>query len=166
MAIPLLMAAEDTWALCGTGAKSFGLGFPYHGRRKHTVAFQKDAAVKKPPQDPIREDRIHQEAIVDSYGSEEKAMSWYYYLEGRLSFPFQARCSASRLVSPLNKGETVEVKRMAPEDACLNDMLVRIRWQGRNLAVPLSQLIAIDPDEDTAEAIGDWHYWVAQGYLF
>jgi hypothetical protein len=28
------------------------------------------------------------------------------------------------------------------------------------------QLIAIDPDEDTAEAIGDWHYWVARGYLF
>jgi hypothetical protein len=35
-----------------------------------------------------------------------------------------------------------------------------------NLAVPLSQLTAIEPDEDTAEAIGDWHYWVAQGYLF
>lgn len=103
---------------------------------------------------------------MDAYRSEEKAMSWYYYLEGRLSFPFQARCSISRLVSPLEKGATVEVRRMAPEDACLNDMLVRIRWQGRNLAVPLSQLVAIDPDEQTAEAIGDWHYWVAQGYLF
>ncbi len=103
---------------------------------------------------------------MDAYGSEEKAMSWYYYLEGRLSFPFQARCSVSRLVSPQKKGETVEVRRMAQEDACLDDMLVRIRAQGRNLAIPLSQLIAIDPDEETAEAIGDWHYWVAQGYLF
>lgn len=103
---------------------------------------------------------------MDAYGSEEKAMSWYYYLEGRLSFPFRTRCSVSRLVSPLKKGETMEVKRMAPEDACLNDMLVRIRRQGRNLAVPLSQLIAIDPDEETAEAIGDWPYWVTQGYLF
>jgi hypothetical protein len=55
---------------------------------------------------------------------------------------------------------------MAPEDACLSDMLVRIRSQGRNLTVPLSQLAAIDPDEGTAEAIGDRHYWVAQGYLF
>ena len=34
------------------------------------------------------------------------------------------------------------------------------------MAVPLSQLTAIDPDEPTpAEAIKDWHYWVAQGYL-
>jgi hypothetical protein len=46
--------------------------------------------VKRPAKDPIREERIHEEAIVDAYGSEEKAMSWYYYLEGTLSFPFQA----------------------------------------------------------------------------
>jgi hypothetical protein len=122
--------------------------------------------MKKPAKDPIREERIHDEAIVDAYGPEEKAMSWYYYLENKLTFPFKARCIVSRVVSPLRKGETVEVRRMAPEDACSNDMLVRIRWQGRSLAVPLSQLTAIDPDEATAEAIGDWHYWVTQGYLF
>ena len=122
--------------------------------------------MKKAPKDPIREDRIHNEAIVDAYGPEEQAMSWYYYLEGKLTFPFQARCVASRVTSPLKKGETVEVRRMAPEEACLSDMLVRIRWQGRNLAVPLAQLVAIDPDEESAEAIGDWHYWLAQGYLF
>ena len=40
------------------------------------------------------------------------------------------------------------------------------RWQGRTLAVPLSQLAAVDPDDSTAEAIADWHYWVAQGYCF
>ena len=32
--------------------------------------------MKKPRRDPIREDRIENEAIVDAYGSEEKAMSW------------------------------------------------------------------------------------------
>ena len=29
--------------------------------------------------DPVREDRIHNEAIVDA-GPEEQALSWYYYL--------------------------------------------------------------------------------------
>jgi hypothetical protein len=116
--------------------------------------------------DQIREDRIHNEAIVDAYGPEEQAMGWYCYLENKLRFPFQAKCIASKVVSPLRKGETVEVRRMAPEDACSSDMFVLIRWQGRNLAVPLSQLSAIDGDESTVEAIGDWHYWVAQGYLF
>jgi hypothetical protein len=46
---------------------------------------------------------------------------------------------------------------MAPEDARSADMLVLIRWHGRPLAVPLSQLVAIDPDQSSAEAIGDWH---------
>jgi len=71
-----------------------------------------------------------------------------------------------KVVSPLRKGDTVEVRRMAPEDACSADMLMLILWHGRKMAVPLSQLAAINPDESTAEAIGDWHYWVAQGYQF
>jgi hypothetical protein len=45
-------------------------------------------------------------------------------------------------------------------------MLVLIRWQCRTMAVPLSQLAADDVDQSTAEAIGDWHYWLAQGYGF
>jgi Calcium binding protein from Anabaena CcbP. len=120
----------------------------------------------KSQRDPIREDRIHNEAIVDANGPEEQAMGWYYYLEDKIRFPFQARCIASKVTSPLKKGEAVEVQRMAPEDACENDMLVLIRWQDRRLAVPLSQLIAVDADESTVEAIGDWHYWVAHGYCF
>jgi hypothetical protein len=122
--------------------------------------------MKKPKQDPIREDRIHNEAIVDAYGPEEQALGWYYYLENKIRFPFQAKCVVAKVVSPLLQGETVEVRRMAPEDACSSDMLVLITWQGRNMAVPLSQLAPLEADESTTEAIGDWHYWVAQGYCF
>ena len=120
--------------------------------------------MKEPKRDPVREERIHNEAIVDAR-PEEQAISWYYYLEGKIRFPFQARCVAANDVSPLRKGETIEVVRMAVEDACEHDMLVQIRWRRRKMAVPLSQLAAIDADESTNEAIGDWHYWVAQGYL-
>jgi hypothetical protein len=116
--------------------------------------------------DPLREDRIQNEAIVDAYGPEEQALGWYYYLENRVRFPFQARCTVTKAFSPLRKGETVEVRRMAPEDACSADMLVLIRWKGRTVAVPLSQLTPLDTDESTAEAIGDWHYWVDRGYCF
>jgi hypothetical protein len=119
--------------------------------------------MKRPKRDLEREDRIRNEAIVDA-GPDEQAMSWYYYLESKIRFPFQARCVATNAVSPLRKGETVDVVRMAPEDACEHDMLVQIRWRGRKMAVPLSQLAAIHPNESTAEAVGDWIYWVAQGY--
>jgi hypothetical protein len=120
----------------------------------------------EPKRDPVREERIHEEIIVDANGPEEQAMGWYYYLEDKIHFPFQAKCIASRAISPLRKGESVEVRSMAPEDTCSGDMLVLIRWQRRTTAVPLSQLSAIDPDEITGEAIKDWHYWVAQGYCF
>ena len=121
--------------------------------------------MKKPRTDAVREDRIHEEAIVDAYGPEEQALSWYYYLESKIHFPFSARCIAANPVSPLRKGETVLVRRLAPEQACAHDMLVRVAGQGRNLAIPLSQLMPADPDPSTQEAIGDWHYWVARGYL-
>jgi len=120
----------------------------------------------KPKRDPVREERIHNEVVVDAYGPEEQAMGWYYYLEDKIRFPFQAKCIVAKVVSPLLKGETVEVRGMAPEDACSSDMLVLICWQDRNMAVPLSQLLAIKGNEATNEAIADWHYWVAQGYRF
>src|SRR5262249_44803371 len=87
-----------------------------------------------------REDRIHNEAIVDAYALEEQALGWYYYLENKIRFHFRAKCIVAKAVSPLLKGETVEVRRLAPEDACASDMLVLIRWHERNVAIPLSQL--------------------------
>jgi hypothetical protein len=122
--------------------------------------------MKKPKKDPVREERIHNDAIADANGPEEQVMGWYYYLDDKIRFPFQAKCVDAKIVSPLRKGETVEVQGMAPEDVCSADMLVLIQWSGRTMAVPLSQLVAVDPDESTTEAIGDWHYWVAQGYCF
>ena len=44
------------------------------------------------PRDEAREERIHSEILVDAYGPEEQASSWYSYLEGALTFPFLARC--------------------------------------------------------------------------
>jgi len=58
----------------------------------------------------------------------------------------------------LQRGKVVEVTGMAPEEDCAHDMLVDVQWQGRSLAVPLSQLEGMAVDEATNEAIGDWHY--------
>ncbi len=117
-------------------------------------------------EDEAREYRISMEAIVDAYGPEEHAMGWYYYLEGKIQFPFQVRCITERRISPL-KGEQARATRMAPEDECEHEMFVEVEWKRRKLAVPLAQLEAVNvDDEDTLEAIADWHYWVARGYEF
>ena len=117
-------------------------------------------------EDKARENRIIMEVVVDAYDEEERAMGWYYYLDETLNFPFKAKCIEKRAISPLVEGEQVEVTGMPPEEECLREMFVNVEWQDRTLAVPLAQLEPIKPDPETKEAVADWHYWVARGYLF
>jgi hypothetical protein len=63
----------------------------------------------RPKRDEVREERISMEIIVDAYDPEEQALGWYYHLEEKLAFPFKAKCIEERRISPLKKGETVEV---------------------------------------------------------
>ena len=76
---------------------------------------------------------------MDAYGPEEQAMSWYYYLEDKIQFPFHAQCLASASASPLRKGDSVEIKKMAPEDNCSSDMLVMTRWNNRGCRVVVEE---------------------------
>jgi hypothetical protein len=111
-----------------------------------------------------REERISMEVIVDAYGSEEQAMGWYYYLAENIEFPFKARCIEIKKISPLRIDEVVEALDIVSEDDCLNEMFVKIVWSGRKFGVPLSQLEGIEVDENTEEAILDWHYWISRGH--
>ncbi|MEM6866916.1 MAG: calcium-binding protein [Cyanobacteria bacterium P01_C01_bin.121] len=120
----------------------------------------------KPNQEDDREQRIIMEIVVDAYGPEEQAMGWFYYLADNMRFPFTATCISQRRISPLKIGATVEVLRMAPESECEREMFVEVAWNDDALAVPLIQLTAQNVDEDTQQAIEDWHYWVNQGYEF
>jgi len=113
-----------------------------------------------------REHRIAMEATVDAYGPEEQALGWYYYLDDKITFPFTARCTEERRISPLKAGEEVEAIGMSSEDDCMHEMFVEIQWQGRTFGVPLAQLEPTGVDDQTQEAIADWHYWVKRGYEF
>ena len=105
--------------------------------------------------DEAREHRIHMEIIVDCYGEDERTMGWYYYLEGKLAFPFLARCIARRAISPLKDADEVDVLGMAPEEECEREAFVVMRWEREGLAVPLSQLEVIHAEDDgeTQEAV-------------
>ncbi len=115
-----------------------------------------------------REDRIHMEIVVDANGPEEVAMSWYYYLDDVMKFPFTATCNAQRATSPLKEGDEIEVTALADADDCEHEIFVMTRWDVKSqLAVPLAQLKpASGTDEATLQAIEDWHYWVQQGYEY
>ena len=115
--------------------------------------------------DEERENRIRNEAIVDAYGVEEQAMSWYYYLADTIAFPFQAMCIQELRKSPLRLDEVTTVVDMISDDDSY-EMLAEIEFMGRTMGVPLHQLEPIDVDDNTRQVIEDWQYWVARGYQF
>ena len=90
--------------------------------------------MRKPKPNRALETLISVEVVADAYSSEERAMSWYYYLEEKLAFPIKAKCTVARAVSPLKTGEEVEVLDLAPMDDCMRAILVLIRFAGRTLS--------------------------------
>ena len=117
--------------------------------------------------DKAREERITMEIVVDCYNETERFTGWFCHLENKLEFPFRARCVTPKEVSPLKKGEEVEVIGMLDEGwENPSEILVRIKWQGRKLGVPLAQLEGVEVNNQTAVVIADWHYWCARGYCF
>lgn len=119
-------------------------------------------------QNKARENRIIMEIVVDAYGPEERAMGWHCYLENNLQVGFTGTCTKERSISPLQKGDEVEVLQMAPSDECQHEMFVMIRYERKkNLAVPLAQLKpGSNADDATQQAVEDWLYWVQMGYEF
>ena len=109
------------------------------------------------------------EIVVDCYNETESWSGWSCYLDDKLTFPFRAECIRARRGSLLKVGERVRVTGLLADDEAadsLAEMQVMIEWQDRALAVPLAQLVGVGVNEQTAEAIADWHYWVAQGRQF
>ena len=90
----------------------------------------------------------------------------YYYLGDKIAFPLTAECIATDKRTPLELGERVKVLRMSGEDHCEHDMYVDISWNGKALSIPLAQILPVNADDDTDEAVRDWHYWKTRGYLF
>ena len=113
-----------------------------------------------------REERILFEIVVDAYDETERAMGWYYYLQDTLKVPFTAQCKTRRSTSPLKVGEIVQVIGMADEDECMSEIFVLVAYEESELAVPLAQLECQSDDEQTCQAVADWHYWLARGYEY
>ena len=123
--------------------------------------------MKQIPENKAREERIADEITVDAYGSEEVMVGWLTYLQEKLACPFEAECIEKEIISPLRKGEKVTALELIDADENLGgDFFVLIEWMGRKMGVPLTQLKPLKTDKETKQAVEDWQYWKARGYLF
>jgi hypothetical protein len=123
--------------------------------------------MKQIPENKAREERIRDEVTVDCYGSEEVLTGWLTYLQDNLDCPFEAECIKEMKISPLLKNEKVTILELLDDDEYLgSDFFVHIEWMGRKMGVPLVQLKPLKVSKETRQAIEDWQYWKARGYLF
>ena len=121
---------------------------------------------RRTKEDPVREDRILFEIVVDAYNETERALSWYYYLQDQIKFPFFAICHSGNLPPKLEPLQRVKVVSLAPEDDCMSDIFALVRVGKSNVRAPLSQLKPDCQDHDTCQAVADWHYWKGRGYEY
>jgi hypothetical protein len=73
-----------------------------------------------------RPDRIENEAIVDAR-PEEQAMGWYYYLDGKIRFPFGAKCIATTVRCWLFSNRTMG-RNSGPCLSSFISLLITIRF--------------------------------------
>jgi len=116
--------------------------------------------------DPTRENRIDMEIVVDAYDPVERMIGWVCSIEEVLNNNVRCRCRKTRSMSPLKVGEEVDVLTVASEDDCKGEMFVFVRWNNRQLAVPLEQLEPISGNPKAVEIVEDWLYWCLMGYGF
>ena len=110
--------------------------------------------------------RLSFEIIPDAHDAEEQALDWFSYLEEHLQFPFQAECVLpnarplhSVLVSEVNVVGLPSEDVCKARDVCQHQVAGTDRWLCR-----LLNLTGVEVDEETEQAIQDWHTWVDRGY--
>ncbi|NJN31832.1 MAG: calcium-binding protein [Synechococcales cyanobacterium RM1_1_8] len=108
--------------------------------------------------DETRERRIAEEILADTESDEERATAWYHYLDGQITFPFQALFEGD---------EEVEVVSMAVEEDCLDEMKMEVRYSDSFGEEPFTALAVdlepLDADDSSTEAVEDWQYWWERG---
>jgi hypothetical protein len=116
------------------------------------------AMKKKNDKNPSRENRIMNEIIVDCRDEAEENMSWYYYLEDNLNFPFTAEISIEKR-NGSKSAAVVVVLRLAGDETTGTDLRAGVCYQDIIMEVPLLKLRKVKADKNTIEALEDWRYW-------
>lgn len=125
-----------------------------------------------PDEEPEREGRIYSEIIVDAYGDEEIATSWYYYLEEQLLFPFDAMVYTHRKFYPGTNTSSdcssrVHLLRLASLERCGMHQIWTMGILSVGEEVPLHFFLydvhAVEPNEQRVQALSDWMYWNRNG---
>ncbi len=109
----------------------------------------------------IRE-MLYNEVLVDCKDEGEQKMSWFYYAQDELEFPFDAEIKLKRANGKVEK-KKVEILRLATDDSNFDrgfDLKVELELEGYIIEVSLSKLNNIEDLGKNDQIVEAWKYWV------
>ncbi len=108
------------------------------------------------------EKKIYNDILVDCKDEYDQNMSWYYYVQDEMDFPFEAEIELKK-----RKGEKVlkkvNVINLSEDDTNFErgfELKVAIELDDYIIEVPLRDLVEIEATERTIETIETWKYWI------
>ena len=106
---------------------------------------------------------LYDEILVDAYGEEEKAMSWFTYADEVMQFPFKAKLA---LLDESRRAVKVKVQVLGLKQSTndLRPLRVEVLHAGLIWTVELAELRKVEADAGTAEVVGVYGYWVGASY--
>ncbi len=110
--------------------------------------------------DEEREDRIYSDIVVDAYDDEEVGMSWFYYLDETMTFPFKATMEQKKRDGS-KTNVTIEILSVQVKNSNSWDLRLEVVEQGESKIqrIEMSDLQNVEADEKTLECIEDWRYY-------
>lgn len=104
---------------------------------------------------------LRDEILVDCYDRIEQNMSWFYYAEEHLKFPFKADVLLEK-VNGTKETKKMKILRLTTDDSNFHegfDLKVGIDISGYLIEVPLGNLRKIEDVGRNQEIIDVWKYW-------
>ncbi len=109
----------------------------------------------------LYEDILYDEILVDCKDVYEQNMSWYYYVNDELEFPFKAKIELKKRTGQKELIE-VEILGLSEDSSDFEesfDLKVDIELNEYIIQIPLKNLKDVNGSEKTTEIIGIWKYW-------
>ncbi len=114
-----------------------------------------------PKIDPVRQHRIDDEIIVDTYDEYEAAIGWLTYLQEHLHFPLEATYHPEDEEARRVTVQDLEYDEEALDQGCI-EFNVEIDDDGE-CWVALEEITPLESNPEAVQAVEDWRYWLTRG---
>jgi len=105
---------------------------------------------------------LYDEILVDCKGEYEQNMSWYYFVQDELEYPFDAFIEIRKREGG-KVSKKIKVVDLSTEDSNFDknfDLKVDVEFDDFILEIPLGKLEKIEASERIVEIIEVWNYWI------